>query len=60
VYEKILNSDIKYPHYVSERFPARTLVEKLLNRNASLRGDPATVKQHPYFKNFDWNALISR
>jgi len=60
MYEKILSSSVKYPRTVSRT--ARDLIDKLLKKNAYQRlgaapNGSSMVKRHPWWKNFDWDAL---
>jgi len=63
MYEKILSSAVKYPRTVSRT--ARDLIDKLLKKNAYQRLGAAPngstmVKRHPWWKNFDWDALFNQ
>ena len=61
IYQKILKGKIKFP----SSFPsnAKSLVKHLLvqdlsKRYGNLKGGVADIKNHRFFKDLDWNALI--
>ncbi len=63
VYKQALSGKVSYPSHVS-RF-ARHLISQLLQtspskRIGSLRGGVVDIKSHPFFKDFDWEALETR
>lgn len=54
---------VKYPPYMSDA--ARDLISRLLERKpvkrlGMLSGKAVDIKKHPWFKDFDWEALSSR
>jgi cGMP-dependent protein kinase len=59
IYEKVLEHRLKYPHFVDPRFPARPLIEQLLNQNPAMRtgGSIDNLKAHKWFKDFAWVPL---
>jgi hypothetical protein len=63
VYKQALSGKVAYPSHVS-RF-ARHLISQFLQtspskRIGSLRGGVVDIKAHPFFKDFDWEALETR
>jgi hypothetical protein len=63
VYKQALSGKVSYPSHVS-RF-ARHLISQFLQtapskRIGSLRGGVVDIKSHPFFKDFDWEALETR
>ena len=63
VYKQALSGKVAYPSHVS-RF-ARHLISQFLQtspskRIGSLRGGTVDIKSHPFFKDFDWEALETR
>ena len=56
IYEKVLHAPLEYPRMVNQFFPARNLIEQLLNRNPVARtaGGIDRVKTHRWFYGFDW------
>lgn len=63
VYKQALSGKVAYPSHVS-RF-ARHLISQFLQtapskRIGSLRGGVVDIKSHPFFKDFDWEALETR
>jgi protein kinase A len=63
VYKQALSGKVAYPSHVS-RF-ARHLISQFLQttpskRIGSLRGGVTDIKSHPFFKDFDWEALETR
>ena len=57
IYEKIVKEPLSFP---SSRDPkAKDLIRRLLDRNPNSRlgSNFAILKSHPWFENFDWNAL---
>jgi len=62
-YQKIVNNPVQCPHYFSKT--AADLVGKLLHKNASKRlgvvkGGVDNIKNHKFFKGFDWQGLEAR
>ncbi|KAM9974995.1 hypothetical protein ACTFIW_008468 [Dictyostelium discoideum] len=58
MYQKILNGELKIPTYISPE--AKSLLEGLLTREVDKRlgtKGGGEVKQHPWFKNIDWEKL---
>lgn len=63
VYKQALSGKVVYPSHVT-RF-ARHLITQFLQispskRIGSLRGGVVDIKSHPFFKDFDWEALETR
>jgi hypothetical protein len=63
VYKQALSGKVVYPSHVT-RF-ARHLISQFLQvapskRIGSLRGGVVDIKAHPFFKDFDWEALETR
>ena len=48
-----------YPKFVPRHFPAKELIEQLLDRNPAARSDPTSLRKHPYFQDVNWNELHS-
>jgi cGMP-dependent protein kinase len=60
----ILEADVKFPSYVKDS-AARTILKGLLERRVEQRlasGSMGAVDlmEHPYFRTFDWDAVVSR
>jgi len=56
MYNKIMNDKLTFPPTVSA--DARTLLTALLERSPQKRlQEPKLIKQHPYFKGVDWDAI---
>lgn len=55
MYQKILSSELTFPSYISE--DAQDLLEGLLTRDPDRRFGSEEVKEHPFFKDIDWDAL---
>uniref|UniRef100_A0A3Q2QCY1 protein kinase C n=1 Tax=Fundulus heteroclitus TaxID=8078 RepID=A0A3Q2QCY1_FUNHE len=63
VFDSIVNEEVRYPRSLSAR--AASLIQKLLQKDPALRlgsgeEDAAEIKQHPFFKNMDWDALLAK
>jgi len=63
LYQNILAGHIDFPRHVNKH--ARDLISKLLQADLSrrlgnLRHEARDIRRHPYFRGFDWNALIKR
>ena len=63
LFKNIQNSEIVYPSSLSTG--AISLMKGLLNKKQLLRlgagkDDASEIKNHPYFKGWDWNALYLR
>jgi cGMP-dependent protein kinase len=56
VYEKVLRQSLVYPRALNQYFPARNLIEILLNRNPSARtaGGSERLKGHRWFHDVNW------
>jgi len=56
IYQKVLEHRLVYPDFLDPKFPARVLVEQLLNVNPAMRtgGGIEQLKAHNWFSNFDW------
>jgi serine/threonine protein kinase len=59
VYEAVLNHHLKFSSSLKPNFPSKSLIQTLLEKNPTLRGDPKSLKNHEYFRNFNWNRLIN-
>eukprot|EP01114_Cavostelium_apophysatum_P000508 TRINITY_DN1045_c0_g1_i1.p1 TRINITY_DN1045_c0_g1~~TRINITY_DN1045_c0_g1_i1.p1 ORF type:complete len:412 (-),score=123.08 TRINITY_DN1045_c0_g1_i1:231-1466(-) len=61
MYQKILNGELRFPSYVTP--DAISLLEGLLTRDVDKRlgsNSSADVKNHPFFKDIDWEKLEKR
>ena len=60
IYEKVLHAPLVYPRMISQYFPARNLIETLLNRNPSARiaGGIEKIKNNRWFHGYDWVRAI--
>ncbi|CCE79611.1 Piso0_001688 [Millerozyma farinosa CBS 7064] len=60
MYRKILQNPLKFPPFL-DKTDAQNLLTKLLQKDPSHRlSDAATIKSHPFFKDIDWNKLLSK
>jgi len=62
-YEKIIHGEIAFPSEFSK--DAIHLIKKLLNpkpfkRLGVTKGGASAIKKHPWFKGFDWDALLEK
>ena len=62
-YAKIMQGTINFPSHFSKE--AVSLIKKLLQHKPTKRlgvvnGGAAEIKKHPWFKNFDFDALVQR
>jgi len=62
-YAKIMHGNIVYPSHFSKE--AINLISKLLlhkptKRLGVVKGGAKLIKKHPWFKNFDWDALFQK
>src|ERR1700722_3577416 len=62
-YSKIMNGTINFPSHFSKE--AVSLIKKLLQHKATKRlgvvkGGATEIKKRPWFKNFDFDALVAR
>ena len=62
IYEAVLSAPLRYPNFVAQPFPAQDIIAQLLDRNPGMRtgGGMNKLRQHVWFKNFDWNECICR
>jgi len=59
MYRKIMTDKLKFPLGMSEE--GKTLLEGLLQRDVNERlKDPSKIKDHPFFKGLDWDALYDK
>lgn len=63
IYSKIMNGQIAYPSHFSKE--AIDLIRRLLHPKPTKRlgvtaNSVQQIKSHPWFANFDWDALASR
>ncbi|CAD8172465.1 unnamed protein product [Paramecium octaurelia] len=61
IYKEITKKPLSYPSYMSDK-SAKVFIEQLLNRIPELRlgGSYQTLKQHAWFKDFQWDVLITK
>jgi len=59
MYEKIMKSDIKFPHHLSHEVV--DLIQKFLIRDPQSRlQDYELIKKHPWFATINWDKLLNR
>jgi protein kinase A len=63
IYQKILKGKIKFPSSFNSN--AKSLVRHLLEsdlskRYGNLKGGVNDIKNHRFFKNFDWSSLLEK
>jgi len=58
MYHKILHAPLQFPTHISQE--AQSLLEGLLNRDATKRLGDATIKGHPFFSSIDWVKLDNK
>lgn len=59
MYRKIMTDKLKFPNGMSEE--AKTLLDGLLQRDINERlKDPSKIKDHPFFKNVDFDAMYNK
>ena len=56
IYQKVLQHHIAYPDFLDSKFPAKALIEQLLNTNPGMRtgGGIEQLKSHRWFSGYDW------
>merc|ERR1711959_442381 len=54
LYQNILSGKVDYPRHVSRQ--ARDLTRRL----GTLRHGSKDIRRHPWFRGFDWNALMHK
>jgi len=62
-YAKIMHGSITFPSHFSKE--AVSLIKKLLHHKSTKRlgvvkGGAKLIKKHPWFKGFDWDALLAK
>mmetsp|Transcript_9230 Transcript_9230/g.17548 ORF Transcript_9230/g.17548 Transcript_9230/m.17548 type:complete len:888 (+) Transcript_9230:49-2712(+) len=62
IYEAVLSNQITYPRYVHRPFPSQPFIEQLLSKNPASRlgGNIENLKNHKWFKGYDWDRLTSK
>jgi cGMP-dependent protein kinase len=63
IYQKVLEHRLVYPDFLDSKFPAKALIEQLLNSNPAMRtgGGIEQLKAHRWFNGFDWvNSIQDR
>nr|XP_033817709.1 serine/threonine-protein kinase N3 isoform X3 [Geotrypetes seraphini] len=63
VFDSIVNDEVHYPHFLSSQ--AMSIIHKLLEKTPERRlgageEDAEEIKPEPFFKEIDWEALLSR
>jgi len=62
LFNKILKAELRIPRFFTPE--AKSLLSGLLDRNATTRlgstNDAEEIKSHKFFKDLDWNKLLSR
>jgi serine/threonine protein kinase len=60
MYQKVLNSELKFPAYIS--VSAKALLTGLLTRDPKRRlgNTEEDIRKHPWFKGINWDALIKK
>jgi len=59
MYTKIMTSELEIPSSMSDE--AGDLLSKLLDRNDETRlQDPSEIKEHPFFRDIDWELLVQK
>ncbi|KAJ7986667.1 hypothetical protein DPEC_G00342260 [Dallia pectoralis] len=63
VFDSIVNDEVRYPKFLSTE--AISIMRRLLRRNPERRlgageKDAEEVKKHPFFRNVDWDGLLSK
>lgn len=60
MYKKILQNPLRFPQFL-EGTDAQDLLIKLLQKDPSKRlNDAQEIKNHPFFKDIDWNKLLNK
>ena len=62
IYEKVIERKLSYPNFVDPRMPCKPMIEQLLSKNPAMRtgGANSSIKAHPWFHGFNWDAVINR
>jgi len=58
LYQNIIETELNYPKYVDKCL--RNLLEGLFQKNPLLRYGANEIKNHEWFKGFDWKALLAK
>ena len=58
IFENIRNAKLRMPGFMSDA--AKSLIISLLQRDPSMRIDISDIKQHPYFADVDWDAILNK
>lgn len=60
MYKKILQNPLRFPPFL-ENTDAQDLLIKLLQKDPQYRlNDAQAIKNHPFFKDIDWNKLLNK
>jgi cGMP-dependent protein kinase len=60
VYETVVKEQYKYPMFLKKQPGVTALIDQLLNKKPANRGQVGSLRNHAWFKGFDWNRLLSR
>lgn len=61
MYRKILQNPLTFPDFLAQHRDAVDLLTKLLQKDPSKRlSDPKIIKSHAFFKDIDWNKLLTK
>lgn len=59
-YKEILQSDLKYPVFTKRNMKVNGLIDLLLNKTPSNRGNIESIMSHPWFDGTPWESLLSK
>lgn len=62
IYERVLERKLRYPAFIDKNFPAKVMINTLLDKTPSKRicGGLDKLKQHPWFSTINFQDLIRR
>ena len=62
IYEKVIEGKLVYPNFIDSKELPKSMIEQLLSKSPAMRtgGSGGSLKNHPWFIGFDWEALFNR
>ncbi|CDS03338.1 hypothetical protein LRAMOSA00740 [Lichtheimia ramosa] len=60
LYRRICNAPLKFPSHPTVSSEAKDLITRLLDRNPDTRLGAKDIKQHPFFKDVQWDLIANK
>jgi serine/threonine protein kinase len=60
VYKQVIKDPVKFPKFLDSKMEAKSIMLKMLNRNAAARGTPKLLKAHQWLAKFEFDDMHCR